>query len=266
MVLLPPHASVQSLRLHYVAQSVDINTPTINENTVGKYKGFGLKNSCIALMGLCEIAEVKKKCSSECAVWSAKDGPCAESGATTEVAKTALCSVFAPTDAWIKMGLKHLPDKTCQVGHQCDLEMATSSRCKQECDALAQACDGLGVVLEPYCAQGAGACSAPKYMKDGTCADCPVGSTCDGSVATACAATKYVKDNQCVDCPAGFVCNGAVAVAEKCIVTIWAKEEGNCAVRAAVVSLFVRLFVLWFVYSFVFLLVLGWTFARMDLN
>ena len=131
-------------------QSVDINTPTINENVVGIYKAFGLKNSCIALRGLCEIATIRSDCASECAVWDAKDGPCAS--VTKEEATKQLCSVFDPTDYWLKMGFNALPAKTCKVLKQCNLAMAGGSRCQSECAALAQECRDRDVVLKAECA------------------------------------------------------------------------------------------------------------------
>ena len=132
-------------------QSVDINTPTIKENTVGTYKSFGLKNSCIALIGLCEISAVRSKCSSECAVWDAKDSPCAGTGVTKQEAKSKLCSVFDPEDTWIKMGMGYLPVKTCKVLHQCSLESATTSTCARECADLKKVCEDNGVTYEPDC-------------------------------------------------------------------------------------------------------------------
>ena len=132
-------------------QSVDINTPTIKENTVGTYKSFGLKNSCIALIGLCEISAVRSKCSSECAVWDAKDSPCAGTGVTKQEAKSKLCSVFDPDDTWIKMGMGYLPVKTCKVLHQCSLASATASICARECADLKTVCEGNGVKHEPDC-------------------------------------------------------------------------------------------------------------------
>ena len=131
------------------AQSVDINTPTIKENTVGIYKGFGLKNSCIALIGLCEISAIRSKCSSECAVWDGKDSPCASTGVTKQEAKSKLCSVFHPDDTWIKMGMGYLPAKTCKVLHQCYLASATASICARECADLKKVCKG--VTYEPDC-------------------------------------------------------------------------------------------------------------------
>ena len=130
---------------------MDINTPTINENTVGIYKAFGLRNSCIALIGLCEISAVRSKCASECAVWDRPDSPCAGTGVTKQEAKSKLCSVFDPDDTWIKMGMGYLPGKTCKVLNQCNLASATASICARECTALSKVCKSNGIVLEPEC-------------------------------------------------------------------------------------------------------------------
>ena len=130
---------------------MDIENPTINENVVGIYKAFGLKNSCISLRGLCEIPAIRSDCASECAVWDAEDSPCANAGVTKEEAAKQLCSVFDPTDYWLKMGFGALPSKTCKVLHQCNLAMAGGSRCQSECAALSQECEDRNVVLEPEC-------------------------------------------------------------------------------------------------------------------
>ena len=130
---------------------MDINTPTINENTVGIYKAFGLRNSCIALIGLCEISAVRSKCASECAVWDRPDSPCAGTGVTKQEATSKLCSVFDPGDTWIQMGMDALPGKTCQVLNQCNLASASASGCAQECTGLSNVCRGKGIVLEPEC-------------------------------------------------------------------------------------------------------------------
>ena len=148
--MFPAHATIDRIYYIFCSQSVDINTPTINENVVGIYKAFGLKNSCISLRGLCEIPAIRSDCASACAVWDAPDGPCA-SVVTKEEATTQLCSVYDPTDSWLQMGFNALPGKTCKVLNQCNLAMAGGSRCQSECAAMAQECQDRDVVLEPEC-------------------------------------------------------------------------------------------------------------------